>query len=162
MTACQYSRMVEKEERETEEGGSHDPVTGQPVPEEGGHRDAVPERLTSEEGGDGVAVEEQLISEEGEATPDATMPTTVATPVAMKVSGRAVPGRSIEAQVRLARKAKERDAKKQRVECVVQRRTASQHGGDEIELAVAQMYGECCERRQLQADEARNELKEIL
>ncbi|GMF16259.1 unnamed protein product [Phytophthora fragariaefolia] len=99
----------------------------------------------------------QLISEEGEATPDATMPTTATTPVTMKLSGRAVLDRSVVAQVRLARKAKERGAKEQRVERAVRRWTASQHG---VELAVAQTDGECCERRQQQADEGRNELKE--
>ncbi|GMF57790.1 unnamed protein product [Phytophthora fragariaefolia] len=158
MVACRYSRAVESEEREIEEGGSHYPMIEQLVTEEGGDRDAVPGRLAPEEG---VAVEEQRIPEEGEAASDAIAPTVTATSVTMALSGRAVPDRAVLAQVRITRKTKERDAKKQHVERAVRRSTASQYGVTEIELAVAQMNGERCERSQQQADDARNELKEI-
>ncbi|GMF62845.1 unnamed protein product [Phytophthora fragariaefolia] len=136
MAACRYSGVGEKEERETEKGGSRVPVTRQLTAEEGGDRDVLPEQLASEEGGDGEVVTGQLISKEGEVMPDATMPTTATTPVTMKLSVRAVPDQSVVAHVRLARKAKERGAKKQRVERAVRRTTASQRGVVEIELSV--------------------------
>ncbi|GMF47639.1 unnamed protein product [Phytophthora fragariaefolia] len=119
------------------------------------------ERLADNGGGDSVVIDEQLVSEEDEAEFDASVSTSAEAPVTIKLSGRAVPDRAVVAQVRLAMKTKERGgAKKQRVKRAVQRRTTSQIGVDEIELAVGQMDSECRERRQQQADEAQNELEE--